>query len=124
LKEIALTNEDYAKYFTVQFNSWVDSGKVEPIPMTIDYILQCIISKKPSNHTLCTFGGRCLTNFIALTPKGDACNCPKLTGSENMILGNINQQDIKDILSSESTVMNQLIDDRLISINKCKSKKM
>jgi radical SAM protein with 4Fe4S-binding SPASM domain len=40
-----------------------------------------------------------------------------------MILGNINQQDIKDILSPESEVMNRLIEERLASINSCKSRK-
>jgi uncharacterized protein len=121
--KIALTNEDYAKYFIAQFNAWFDSGKVEPIPSTIDYFLQCLINEKPSNNTLCTFGGRCLTNFIALTPNGDAYKCPKFTGSQNMILGNINQQDIKDILSTESEIMNRLIEERITSINSCKSKK-
>jgi uncharacterized protein len=120
---IALTKEDYAKYFISQFNVWFESGKVEPIPYTVDYILQCLAAEKPSNNSLCTFGGRCLTNFIALTPNGDAYNCPKFTGSQNMILGNINQQEIKDILSSESEVMNKMIEERLEAINTCKSKK-
>ena len=80
-------------------------------------------TEKPSNNTLCTFGGRCLTNFIALTPNGDAYNCPKFTGSQNMILGNINKQDIKDILSPESDIMDEMIEERLEAINRCKSKK-
>ncbi|MDR2148831.1 MAG: radical SAM protein [Tannerella sp.] len=122
-KEISLSTEDYARYFISQFNAWFDSGKVEPIPRTIDYFVQCIVSKKPSNHTICTFGGRCLTNFIALTPNGDAYNCPKFTGSQNMILGNINQQDIKNILSPQSEIMNKMIEERLEAISSCKSKK-
>ena len=120
-KEIALTNEDYAKYFISQFNAWFESGKTEPIPYTVDYILKCLISEKPPNNTLCTFGGRCLTNFVALTPDGDAYNCPKFTGSQNMILGNIDRQDIKDILSPESETVNKMIEDRLIAVNSCKS---
>lgn len=122
-KEIALSNEDYARYFIAQFNSWLERGKVKPIPSTIDYIVQCLATEKPSNNTICTFGGRCLTNFIALTPSGDAYNCPKFTGSQNMILGNINQQEIKDILSPKSETMNKMIDERLKAVNTCKSKK-
>jgi uncharacterized protein len=122
-KEIALTAEDYARYFIAEFNAWLDNGKVKPIPSTIDYILQCLANEKPSNNTLCTFGGRCLTNFIALIPNGDAYNCPKFTGSQNMILGNINQQEIKDILSSKSEIMNKMITERLTATNSCKSKK-
>ncbi|MDR0988593.1 MAG: radical SAM protein [Prevotellaceae bacterium] len=120
--QIALSAKDYARYFISQFNAWVDAGQEEPIPQTIDYFARCLLSGKPSNHTICTFGGRCLTNFIALTPNGDAFNCPKFTGSQNMILGNINQQDIKDILSPESTPMSKMIDDRLKAANSCLSK--
>ena len=122
-KDIALTNEDYAKYFISQFNAWIETGRVKPIPLTVDYFLQCLSTQKPSNNTICTFGRRCLSNFIALTPNGDAYNCPKFTGSQNMILGNINQQEIKDILSPKSETMNKMIDERLKAINKCKSKK-
>ena len=121
-KEIALSNEDYARYFIAQFNAWFESGKVKPIPLTIDYILQCFVSKKPSSNTICTFGGRCLTNFIAIIPNGDAYNCPKFTGSENMLLGNINQQNIKDILSVKSKAMNKIIAERLDAISICESK--
>ena len=85
--------------------------------------MQCLATEKPSNNTICTFGGRCLTNFIALTPNGDTYNCPKFTGLQNMILGNINQQEIKDILSPKSKTMSKMIDERLKAINTCKSKK-
>ena len=122
-EKIALTNEDYAKYFINQFNAWINSGKLKPIPRTIDYFIQCFITGKLPNRTLCAFTGRCLTNFIAITPNGDAYICPKFTGSQNMILGNINQQDIKDILSPKSENMNKMIEERLVAINGCKSHK-
>jgi len=122
-RDLALTNEDYARYFISQFNTWFDNGKAEPIPQTIDYFLQCIVGEKPLSRTICTFGGRCLTNFIAIIPSGDAYNCPKFTGSKNMILGNINQQEIKDILSTESETMSKIIVERLNAVNRCKSKR-
>ncbi len=75
-KEIALSNEDYARYFISEFNAWVEKGKVEPIPRTINDIIKCLEFKCSIHNTICTFGGRCLTNFIALTPNGDAYNCP------------------------------------------------
>jgi uncharacterized protein len=118
-KKIALSNKDYAKYFIDQFNSWFESGKIEPIPSTINYIFQCLENGKPSNSAICTFGGRCLTNFITVTPNGDMYSCPKFTGSQNMILGNIRKRDIKDILSPESKPMNQMIAERLYAINAC-----
>ncbi|MDR1974579.1 MAG: radical SAM protein [Bacteroidales bacterium] len=122
-EEISLNNYDYAKYFIVQFNAWLDCGKEKPIPQTIDYIVQCCVNQKPSHNTLCVFGGRCLTNFIALTPNGDAYNCPKFTGSQNMLLGNINRSEIKEILSAKSKIMNRMIEERLMAINSCKSSK-
>ena len=116
---IALTTKDFARYFIAEFNAWIERGKVEPIPITIDDILKCLKSHRPSHNTICTYGGRCLTNFIALTPNGDAYNCPKFTGSQNMILGNITERDIKDILSPDSPQMTKMIDDRVAAINEC-----
>ncbi len=121
-KEIALSNEDYARYFISEFNGWVEKGKVEPIPRTINDIIKCLETKCPNHNTICTFGGRCLTNFIALTPNGDAYNCPKFTGSNNMILGNIKKRPIKEILSPSSETMIKLIDQRVEAINACEKK--
>lgn len=119
-KDLALTNQDYARYFISQFNAWYEQGKVEPIPMTIDYFVRGLSSKMPSRHTLCVFGGRCLTNFIAITPNGDCYNCPKFTGHSNMLLGNLYKMSIKDILDIErNEKMNTLVHQRLEAINKC-----
>ena len=35
---IALSNEDYARYFIAEFNAWVESGKIKPIPRTVNAI--------------------------------------------------------------------------------------
>ena len=121
-KEIALSNEDYARYFIAEFNAWVEKGKVKPIPRTINDIIKCLETRCPNHNTICTFGGRCVTNFIALTPNGDAYNCPKFTGSHNMILGNILKQPIKDIISPSSEAMNKFIDQRVAAINACEKK--
>lgn len=120
---IALTTEDFARYFIAEFNAWIENGQLEPVPITIDDILKCLKSHSPSHNTICTYGGRCLTNFIALTPTGDAYNCPKFTGSNNMILGNITEKPIKDILSPDSPQMSKMIDERVAAINKCEEKK-
>lgn len=122
-QEIALSNDDYAKYFIAEFNAWIEKGKVEPIPRTINDIIKCLKTRYPNHNTICTFGGRCVTNFIALTPNGDAYNCPKFTGSHNMILGNILKQPIKDIISPSSEVMNKFIDQRGAAINACEKRK-
>lgn len=121
-EEIALSSKDYARYFISEFNAWIERGKVEPIPRTINDIIKCLELKRPIDNTICTYGGRCLTNFIALTPNGDAYNCPKFTGSQNMILGNITERDIKDILSPDSPQMSKMIDDRVAAINECEKK--
>ena len=121
-KDIALSNYDYARYFISEFNAWIEKGKVNPIPRTINDIIKCLKTKSPIHNTICTFGGRCLTNFIALTPNGDVYNCPKFTGSKNMILGNITKQPIKEILSPSSEAMSKLIDQRVNAINACEKK--
>lgn len=119
-KEIALNNYDYASYFISQFNAWYEHGKVTPIPATVDYFIRTLSSKKSSMQTLCVFGGRCLTNFIAITPNGDCYNCPKFTGHTNMCLGNVYEMSIKDILSvDKNDRMNALVHQRLKAISKC-----
>lgn len=119
-KKIAIGNKEYASYFISQFNAWYERGKVEPIPLTIDYFMHGLSSKMPSAHTLCVFGGRCLTNFIAITPNGDCFNCPKFTGHPNMRLGNLYDMSMKDILDlNKNEQMNKLVHQRLEAINKC-----
>lgn len=119
-KSLALDNYDYARYFISQFNAWYESGKLEPIPHTVDYFMTGLSSKKSSSFTLCSFGGRCLTNFIAITPNGDCYNCPKFTGHPNMLLGNINEMSIPQILDIETNdKMKKLIEQRIEAMHKC-----
>lgn len=121
-KTIALSNEDYARYFISEFNAWYERGKVEPIPLTVDYFVRGLSSKRPFMHTLCVFGGRCLTNFITITPNGDCFNCPKFTGNPNMLLGNINDMSIKDMLDIDKNErIRNLVNQRLEAINKCEA---
>lgn len=121
-KSLAINNEDYARYFISEFNAWVDSGREKPIPTIVDYIIKCIATKQPSHKTLCSFGGRCLTSFIALIPNGDAYVCPKYTGNDNMMLGNITVTEIKDLLSPESPKMSKLINERVTALTNCERK--
>lgn len=118
-KSIALTNEDYATYFINQFNAWFEQGKKIPIPTTLDYIMHSMNAKTELSNTICTFGGRCLTNFITIAPNGNAYTCPKFIGIETMLLGNINKAAIADILSDKSPQMSKIINERISAINKC-----
>lgn len=122
-KQLALTTSDYARYFISQFNAWFEIGKLHPIPMTIDYITTRLSSKNISHNTICSFGGRCLTNFVAIIPNGDVYLCPKFTGSPNMLLGNIMETTIVELLSPENGKMSELIDERLIALSRCEAKK-
>ncbi|VBB48733.1 AslB/AtsB family protein [uncultured Paludibacter sp.] len=116
---IALTNCDYATYFINQFNAWFEQGEKIPIPKTIHYILQSINSSSTLQNTICTFGGRCIMNFIAITPYGDAYICPKFIGLENMLLGNITNLTIAEILSEKNPLISKIINDRISAINNC-----
>lgn len=119
-KTLALDNNDYASYFISQFNAWYESGKIKPIPLVTDYFMNGLSAKKSSPRTLCTFGGRCLTNFIAITPNGDCYNCPKFTGHPNMLLGNIRDKTIAEILDIDTNKkMKELVCQRLDAMLKC-----
>lgn len=119
-KSLAIGPNDYAYYFISQFNAWYESGQLEPIPHTVDYFMTGLSSKKSPHHTLCTFGGRCLTNFITITPNGDCYNCPKFTGHPNMLLGNLNTMSICRILDMDTNdAMKRLVEQRIEAIHKC-----
>lgn len=121
-QSIALSGDDFAKYLINEFNAWLDNGKVEPIPQTVDYMLQCLVSKQASHDTICTYGGRCLTNFMAVIPSGDVYTCPKFTGSENMKLGNTNTSTIAEMLSLDNPIMADLVNQRLDAFKKCEER--
>lgn len=119
-KSIALENNDYARYYISQFNAWYESGQLKPIPHTVDYIISCLSSKRSSSRTLCTFGGRCFTNFIAISPNGDCYNCPKFIGHDNMKLGNIYNTPLPTILSyDDNDKMRTIIRQRIKALEKC-----
>lgn len=119
-KSLALDNKDYARYFIAQFNAWYESGQILPIPHTIDYLIMGLSSKLSAHRTLCSFGGRCLTNFIAITPNGDCYNCPKFTGHPNTMLGNIKNMTISEILDADRNPnMKRMEEQRVQALNKC-----
>lgn len=118
-KKIALTNKNYAVYFINQFNAWIENGKLFPMPRTVSYILENIQSKTECLNTICSFGGKCLMNFISITPFGDSYLCPKFIGFKQMRLGNITESTISYILSEKNPRMSRLINERISAINIC-----
>ncbi len=116
---IALSNEDYASYFVNQFNAWSEKGRKSPTPATLDYVMNSSAAGAGLPNALCTFGGKCLTNFVAIAPNGDAYLCPKFTGMKKMLLGNIGETSIRELLSERSPAMAKLIANRIAAINKC-----
>lgn len=119
-ESLAIDNEDYARYFIAQFNSWYESGVEIPIPHTVDYFMKALVTGKAAHRTLCIFGGRCLTNFIAITPNGDCYNCPKFTGHPNMKIGNVYETDLPELLEPDKNErMSLLISQRMEAIKKC-----
>ncbi len=118
---LALSNSDYATYFINQFHAWLEQGRPEPVPGTLDYIVKSAAAGSGLPDALCTFGGRCLTHFAAIVPNGDVYPCPKFTGSSHMRLGNLCQTPLKAILSETSAPMERLLDERASAIHKCRS---
>lgn len=119
-KCISLNEEEYASYFIAQFNAWFEQGKLEPIPLTLDYFMKGLSLKMMPRQSLCVFGGRCLTNFLTVTPNGDCYTCPKFTGHTNMKLGNLYKGTIKEMIDEElNEKMEQLVRQRLSAIEKC-----
>ncbi len=120
-ESISLDADGYAAYFISQFNAWFEGGRKLPMPGTLNYVLRSLVAGVGLKQSVCTFGGRCLTNFLAITPDGDAWLCPKFAGFDVMCLGNVGEMSIPDILSDANPAMAQLIDQRLQSICACEA---
>jgi len=118
-RKAAISNEDFARYFINQFNAWYAKADTYPTPITIEHILKSILRNAGVRNTICTYGGRCLTNYIAVMPNGDAYLCPKFAGLSEMRLGNVNREPIGEILSIEAPKMKALIRERVAAINDC-----
>jgi uncharacterized protein len=48
----------------------------------------------------CQFSGSCRDSFISIGPKGDVYPCGRFNGSKDFWLGNIHEENLKDILKS------------------------
>ena len=120
-ESLALDADGYAAYFIAQFNAWFEGGRELPMPGTLNYILRSLVAGAGLKQSLCTFGGRCLTNFLAITPNGDAWLCPKFAGFASMRLGNVGETAIADILSDANPAMSRLIEQRLEAMHACEA---
>lgn len=120
-ESIALDADGYASYFIAQFNAWFEGGRKLPMPGTLNYVLRSLAAGAGLKRSVCTFGGRCLTNFLAITPGGDAWLCPKFAGFDEMRLGNIGEMEISAILDAANPAMARLIDQRLQAIRACEA---
>ncbi|MGC8773723.1 MAG: radical SAM protein [Chlorobaculum sp.] len=120
-ENLALDAEGYAAYFIAQFNAWFEGGRKLPMPGTLNYVLRSLAAGAGLKRSVCTFGGRCLTSFLAITPDGDAWLCPKFAGFDGMRLGNVGETAIPNILDAANPAMSRLIDQRLEAMHACEA---
>ncbi len=117
--EFALDAKDYLAFFLALFNEWIDRGMEEPKPYTLEYMMKSLVNRVEPRQSLCTFGGRCLTNFVSVTPHGDLYPCPKFAGIDGFKLGNIMDLSIEDAISPQNPPMARILDARRAAMETC-----
>lgn len=116
-KDIAMNPKDYAQFFKNQFDTWLELDDTNLKAGYIQMLMEGIAGIL--GPTICTHGGRCLTNFINIDDVGNASFCPKFLGYEEFQLGNIKEATVVEMLSPSNPVMKRLLEQRLESMHGC-----
>lgn len=115
-EDYAISSENYFEYFKSQFDRWILSG-AKYVPCHVDYIVRSLAGQARAGK--CTNTGICLTNFINISPLGDATICSKFMGNGLFKLGNILNNTIKYMLSADNPTMSDCIKQRVTAIKRC-----
>jgi radical SAM protein with 4Fe4S-binding SPASM domain len=115
---LGLTSEEYFQFYAALLNEWIERGLEEPKPFTLEYMFKSFVNKTEPQSSLCTFGGRCLTNFVAVTPEGDLYPCPKFSGLQQFKIGTI-EDGIKNAISPLNSPMAEILENRKKALTKC-----
>lgn len=118
-QKLAVTPEEYASYYTNQYDTYLELDDRSITPNHIHYLMKQLSGIYKTRK--CTNSGTCLTNFINIDDVGNAAICPKFLGYEEMRLGNISENTIDEILGLENPVMQRFVEQRLKSVNGCES---
>lgn len=116
-ESLGLRADEYADYFIMQFDYWMQSDDIGMEPGHLMNISEQLA--ETGSYIDCTHSGRCLTNFINIDPDGNAVLCPKFIGYNNHILGNIKENTINEIISFENPRIIKYVEERLEAINRC-----
>lgn len=119
--EDAIDSDDYYNFFSEQLKSYIECDDTSFNLRQIRYFMQSLMGIECA--ALCSFCGRCLTNFIHIDSEGNAAICGRFVGYDEHVLGNINDAPIKSLLSPKNSRMNRYIGERMSCINKCEKEK-
>ncbi len=116
-EQLGLTASEYAETMETFFEDWIACDDECLCQRNVTQAIEALMA---FDHTsVCTNSGRCLTNFVNISPSGRAYPCPKFLGDERFQLGQVDRDHLAQITSPDNPVMDQLIDDRMRAINRC-----
>lgn len=87
----------YAQFWDDVLDAWLDLGDPELIVREIDEVMKIELGVEPS---LCYLNGTC-HHHLAIYPNGDVYPCNKISPSDEVHFGNILEDSLNAILSSE-----------------------
>lgn len=115
-EELAVSPEEWGTAMIELFNLWF-YDREEPfieIPELVNYAKGLIRNKATS----CSFGGNCRQAYISVNPNGDVYPCGRFGSDDKFKLGNINQNNLEDIMDSD--LQHYLASRNVDNIDDCK----
>ena len=98
-EEIGVTSKEYGKAMSNLFLMWFYEKNPTMKFDNFWHIMGAIATGTP---TICTYSNNCCgTSYISICPNGDVYPCNRFSWNETFLLGNIMEQNLDDMFSSD-----------------------
>ncbi|MCM2324922.1 MAG: radical SAM protein [Candidatus Woesearchaeota archaeon] len=101
--DLAVSPQEYADALYNIFELWLTNPKKMHVESTINSIIQDTVRQMDNKYGSCSWvnmpcQSNKINNLISISPNGDVYPCTSLDGDEEFRLGNIKEEDYKDIV--------------------------
>lgn len=94
----AITADEHAMFIIDLFDAWMSDGDDRVYVRYLANILDAIFGGEP---TLCKLAGTCMDYFLTVTFDGDVYPCDSFVGIKDMRIGNLNKDNLNEIVIGE-----------------------
>ena len=119
-QELGIGPEEYGRKLIELFDIWFTDGSKVGIDPFDEFIRTTITDESRE----CSYTGRCQYNFISVGPQGDIYPCGRFDGISYFKFGNINTDNLVEVLTSTKRVHLQGRASRISECQPCEYKKI